>query len=252
MTSRVAQAQTWLESLGVKVDEDSLSSFLAARSGSTHLEDLALAWACSVGDEAAARHFEARFIPHAHKALSKLGYQATVRDDVVSWLRGELFGRDRSSFQGYSGKSPLEGWLRAIVVNEAMRKNKRRGRDVTPEAAADIPVPEASLNALRGAYGAEFTAAMKESFAALTVEQRNLLRQSFLDGLSIDALARLYDVHRATAARRVGAAREALSDGVKARLKERLGLGSSTVEQVVTVDNLQESLSALLRHTKRG
>lgn len=252
MTSRVDQAAEWLQALGVTVDRPALSAFLSARAGSPHLEDLALAWACAAGDPAAARVFEARFIPNAHKALAKLGYQSTVQDDVVSWLRGELFGRDRSSFTGYSGKSPLEGWLRAIVVNEAMRKNKRRGRDVTPEAAADIPVPEAGLNAMRGAYGAEFTTAMKESFAALTVEQRNLLRQSFLDGLSIDALAKLYDVHRATAARRIVAAREALSEGVKARLKERLGLGSSTVEQVVTLDNLQESLSALLRHTKRG
>lgn len=249
--NEVDEAVASLEALGVRVDRPALAAVLAAKK-SPFVTDVALAWACAAGDERAARHFEARYVPQARRALTKLGFEGTLQDDVVSWLRGELFGRDRGSlFMGYSGKSPLEGWLRAIVVNEAMRKQKQRGRDVTPEAAAEIPVPEARLNALRGAYGKEFTAAIKESFAALTVEQRNLLRQSFLDGLSIDALARLYGVHRATVARRIVAAKEALSSGVKARLKQVLGLGSSGVEQVVTLENLEESLSAVLRRTQR-
>ena len=66
-----------------------------------------------------------------------------------------------------------------------------------------------------------------------------------------DALAKVAGVHRATVARRIIAAKEALSDGVKARLKEALALDSSAVEQVVTLDNLDESLSAILRRTRR-
>lgn len=240
----------FLESIDAAIDRPSLAAFLSGRG--PHVADLALAWACARADEQAARHFERSVLPSAAKALGQLGYEATLRDDVVSWLRGELFGRTpRSPFSGYSGKSPLEGWLKAIAVNEAMRRNKKRVRDVTPEAAEGIPVPEAGLNALRGAYGRDFTAALKDAFAALTVDQRNLLRQSFLDGLSIDTLAKVHGVHRATVARRIVAARDALADGARERLKARLGVGDSTASGLVTLENLEESLSELLRHTRR-
>jgi RNA polymerase sigma-70 factor (ECF subfamily) len=100
---------------------------------------------------------------------------------------------------------------------------------------------------MKGAYGKEFTRALDESFRSLEVGERNLLRQYFLDGLSIDALARLYDIHRATAARRVTAAREKLTERVKVRLVEQLNLGESSVQEVITLSNLDESLSTLLR-----
>lgn len=250
VTARVDEAVGFLESLGVPVDRAGLTSFLAGKGD--QVTDLALAYACLRGDERAARHFEAAVLPTAARALDRVGTPPTIRDDVISWLRGELFGRERGSiFSGYSGRSPLDGWLRAIVVNEARRRGKQQGRDVTPEAAEELPMPEASLGALRGAHGADFTLALKDAFAALTRAERTLLRQSFLDGLSIDTLAKLYDVHRATVARRIVAAKEQLATGTRARLKERLGIGDSTANGLVTLDNLDESLSHLLRQTRR-
>lgn len=240
----------FLESIGAAIDRPALSTFLERRG--PHVTDLALAWACSRGDEGAARYFEREVLPSAAQALARLGHDASLRDDVVSWLRGELFGRERgSSFAGYSGKSPLEGWLRVIAVNEAMRRNKRRVREVEADVADAIPVPEANLNALQGAHGQAFTTALREAFAALSIEQRNLLRQSFLDGLSIDALAKVHGVHRATVARRIVAAKDALTAGVRERLQERLGIGASTADGLVTLENLEESLPKLLRETKR-
>lgn len=239
-----------LDALGVAVDRPSLTAFLAGKG--PHVGDLALAWALARGDDAAAQHFERHLLPGVVRALGRLGHSATLVDDVIGWLRGELFGRDRgSSFAGYSGRSPLAGWLRAIVVNEAMRRSRRRAREVTVEAAEALPVPEASLGALRGAHGAAFTSALREAFAALTREERTLLRQSFLDGLSIDTLAKLHDVHRATVARRIVAAKAFLAEGTRARLKEALGIGDSTANGLVTLDNLDDSLSDLLRQTRR-
>ncbi|MBL0219087.1 MAG: hypothetical protein IPQ07_35110 [Myxococcales bacterium] len=77
-----------------------------------------------------------------------------------------------------------------------------------------------------------------------------MLRQYFLDGLTIDVLAELYQIHRATAARRVAAARERLVDSVRGMLKAELGMGDHSVDEIITLSNLDESLGTLLRLTR--
>jgi RNA polymerase sigma-70 factor (ECF subfamily) len=243
---------TFLRELGARADARGLKEWLEAprRTGS-HSDDLALAYACFRGDAAALAHFERTWIPKVRRALEKARFDATVIDDVLSWLRFELFAREGEKLiETYSGKSDLGGWLRAIVLHEAVHQAKRRRREVThtPEDE-EIPVPSGDLVALRGAYGREFTEAIRRSFRELPVEQRNLLRQYYLDGLNIDALARLYQVHRATAARRVNAASEALNVAVRTHLKVALKLGQGTVDQLFTAANLEQSLSKILRKT---
>lgn len=244
------RALGFLKGLGARVSEAELMRWMKGKP-EKHAEDLALAFACARGDEAAARHFEQEWMPVARRALQKSGLDATLVDDVSSWLRVELFARDQGPlFETYSGRSDLGGWLRAIVVHEGVRRAKRQRQHVTEGAAEEIPMPDVELSALRSAHGKAFAKAISSSFAALSLDQRNILRQSFLDGLSIDVLARMYGVHRATAARRVQAARQALVDGVRSELKSALGLGDSSVNQLITLDNLDQSLSGLLRKTK--
>lgn len=253
MKASVARALSHLAAIGAKADAAKLEAFLAhpSRKTATHVEDLALAFACAEGDRAALAAFEETWIPRAVKALKKVRIDATIVDDVLGWLRFQLFARDGEPLiHTYSGRSDLGGWLRAIVIHEALRRVKRQRRDVTPEAAADIPVPDVELSAMRGAYGAQFTKAMNAGFQQLTVAQRNLLRQYFLDGLSIDALADLYRIHRATAARRVQAAREELADNVRRLLKDELKLQDSSIDRLITLENLQVSLSKILRKTQ--
>ncbi len=51
-------------------------------------------------------------------------------------------------------------------------------------------------------------------------------------------------------ARRVAAARTELVDRVRARLVQELALSEAGVDEVITLSNLQESLSELLRRTR--
>jgi RNA polymerase sigma-70 factor (ECF subfamily) len=117
--------------------------------------------------------------------------------------------------------------MRSIAVHEALKRARWQRREVTPEAAADLPVPEADLVAMRSAYGPQFTRTLEESFRALSTQQRNVLRQYFLEGPTIDVLAGRYKVHRATAARWVSGARTELVDRVRARLVEELELSEA-------------------------
>ena len=258
LSAEVQEAVDALAAHGIALDALGFGRELTRRraqagQGPLQVIDLAIAWACGQGNEPAINHFERAFFPQATRALARMKLSATLSDDVLGWMRFELFARAKGPLiSTYSGRGELGSWVRSIAVHEALKRVRRQRRDVTPEAAADIPMPAPELAAMRGAYGAEFTRALEESFAALSPQERNLLRQYFLDGLSIDTLAGLHEVHRATAARRVSAARTALVDRVRAALVRELALSQAGVDAVITLSNLKESLGQLLRKTRGG
>ncbi len=59
------------------------------------------------------------------------------------------------------------------------------------------------------------------------------MRQHYLDGLTLDELATLYGTHRATAARWLAAARQALLDGTRQALMSRLRMPRAECESVI-------------------
>jgi len=69
------------------------------------------------------------------------------------------------------------------------------------------------------------------------------MRPDHLDRLTIDDLARIYGVHRATAARWVAAAHEAVLDGCKRALAERLGLSTSELDSIIALVQSQLDIS---------
>lgn len=230
-----------------KLDAKAFEKWLGARRTAPQLEALALVFACLQGNSAAVKQLESAHFPKVRSALKKMNVGG-LEDELIDWMRFELFAREQGPLLAtYTGKGDLTGFLRAIAVHEALKRLKKQKREVTPEAMAELPMPEVELAAMKGAYGKQFTKALDESFRALELSERNLLRQYFLDGLSIDALAKLHDIHRATAARRVNAAKEKLTDSVKQKLITELQMGESSVQDVITLSNLDESLGTLLR-----
>ena len=84
--------------------------------------------------------------------------------------------------------------------------------------------------------------------ASLEPRARTILRYAFVDRLSVDALGSLYDVHRATAARWLRAAHEALGQRTRELLIERLGVTSEELASVLALiqSSLDVSLERLL------
>jgi RNA polymerase sigma-70 factor (ECF subfamily) len=242
-----------LAAQGVALSEEVLVGELQRRAGTepARIADLALAIACQHRDDAAIAVFERTHLAMLEQALRRLKINPAIADDVLGWIRFELFVRPPPPLIAtYAGRGDLRSWVRAIGVHEALKRTRRARREVSPELAPEIPVPEPELVAMRGAYGPAFTRALSAGFAALTTAERNLLRQYFLDGLTIDVLAELYQIHRATAARRVAAARERLVANVRTTLTRELALSEASVDQIITLSNLDESLGTLLRRTR--
>jgi RNA polymerase sigma-70 factor (ECF subfamily) len=92
---------------------------------------------------------------------------------------------------------------------------------------------------------------LREAISTLDAEQRNLLRLHYLEGLTLDELAAFFGVHRATIARRVAEAREAVSDGMAERLKAALGLSAADLDSLLVLlrSQLEVSISACFAET---
>lgn len=198
--------------------------------------DLYIARACLDGNPAAIRAFEDRYFADLGPILAALGARDQL-DEVAQRLREQLFvGGGRPVLSNYAGLGSLRGWLRSIAVRIARRLRRGDHRTQSMDDSFFLELAAADnveLGQMKETYRREFNASLQRALESLTVRQRNVLRQQFLDGLSIDDLGRLYRVHRATAARWAQEARSALLEATRRILDERLALTDSEFRSMV-------------------
>jgi RNA polymerase sigma-70 factor (ECF subfamily) len=215
--------------------------------------DLYLAAACVAGDAAAIARLEAALSAIVHPALARIGLSKADDDEIVLQVRVALLVRDetgRCRLVGYSGRGELRAYLRAVAVRIAL--NRRRGSEPSSgdaELLACLPdaadSPELAL--LKQRYRNDLRLAFATAVAALTPRERTLLRQHYVDGLTMDRLGPLHRAHRATCARWIEAARVKILRGVRRELRAKLALDGAELESAVALVRSQLDLS-LCRH----
>jgi RNA polymerase sigma-70 factor (ECF subfamily) len=173
--------------------------------------------------------------------------------EIKQRVRDTLFVGPDPRIRGYSGRGELRAWLRSVAVRQAlksMRDDRRGGASAGDDAlgavADDSDDPE--LEHLKATYASEFNRALTDALGQLSPRERNVLKQSYLDGLSIDEIGALYRVHRATAARWIARARQVLMDETRDLLIARLQMTASEIGSVgrLVASQLDVSLSRLL------
>jgi RNA polymerase sigma-70 factor, ECF subfamily len=278
--SPAAAAAAWAAALAsaraawptVQLDEAQLATFLGPRLAGADLVaalatapivDLAIAAACHAQEPTAHAAFDA-ILTEVDAAGASTRSPRELIDDVKQVLRVQLLvSRDGKppGIGGYQGKGPLRGWVRITATRELIRHQKKRAR----EAPAARPIEEllgAALGAGEGdpmldqmkvEYRAEFASALREAIIALSAEDRTLLRQQIVDGLSIDALGAAYGVHRATAARWANRARGALVAATRTQLAARLAVPVEEIDSVIRLvqSKLDASVVRYLRESDR-
>jgi RNA polymerase sigma-70 factor, ECF subfamily len=209
--------------------------------------DLYLAAACSDGDQAAIATFRDALVPSLRQALGKLAMPASTLDEAVQRVLVMVFVGDAPQIRNYAGRGSLRSWLRSIGVRTA-----RRMLGVEHAAAGggdselnDLPaaVRDPELELLRVRYRDDVRRAFAAAFQQLDERQRNILRQYHIDGLTIDQLAALYHVNRATTARWVAGARLAIVKATRAQLIEHAGVPPADVDSVIRLVRSQLDLS---------
>jgi len=233
--ARIAAAgrEAWPQ---IVLDESVIGARLAARLHDDpeakleelHDKDLFLAFALAEGNNDALKVFEAELVPQIDVALRRLRLAGGTADEVKQALRFDLLVDERKRIGDYAGRGELAAWLRVSATRKALKLIRKVDREETlDEILLDhwpnaTPGPERKH--LRTQYTGELKKAIREAFGALEVRQRNLLRQHILDELTIDDLARLYRVHRATCARWLADARADLGKHTRKKLVGALGI----------------------------
>lgn len=199
--------------------------------------DLYLAYACAQRDPAALSAFEATFASEFRLVLARSRGPRPDEDDFRQACREKLFARDRPKIAEYSGQGDLRSFLRVTLVRTLIDLSRKRtespGADEDRVQSVPAPGPDPELDYLKKLYASEFKQAFEEAALALSPEDRNTLRYHYAHGLTIDQLGALYNVHRATAARRVAKARDDLLSETRRRLMARLRLDRDELDSVM-------------------
>jgi RNA polymerase sigma-70 factor (ECF subfamily) len=204
-----------------------------------NIEDLYLACGCTRGDPAALDTLERQTMPVVERGLAGLKMSADARREVVQALRERFLVASEGppGIAAYDGRAPLAIWLRVCAARMGLRHLQRERRvaelddDRLEELAPGVPNPE--LTYLRRLYGDKFKTAFREAVASLAPRERNLLRHSVIDELSIDQIAGIYHVHRATAARQVNQARAKLIEATRDRMRVTLRVTDAELQSIL-------------------
>jgi RNA polymerase sigma-70 factor (ECF subfamily) len=233
-------------------------AYLAARLGAdehdaeamrSHAADLYLACGCVLGIPEAVRSFEATLTEIA-AALHHMRLQPSALDEVCQMTREKLLVGEAGRaprLAEYTGRGTLRGWTRVVLSRTALNSLRDQRRDVPlqeallDQSATDTCDPELSF--LRDQYGAALDRALESAMRRLATDERVLLRQRFVDGLTAEQLARLYRKHRITMVRRLNGVLRALRVHTEALLASDVGCGHSTAVSIVNLALSQVHLS---------
>ena len=241
---------------GVELDVATFLAMATDRLGDAALDDvrageLYLAIACAARVDQAIAAFDEHYLSRLVPILIRSGQDAAAADDAVQTVRVRFLvgsaGR-APRILAYDGRGSLEAWLRVAALRAAMSAQRKHRREVTVHELDDNVdaascSPELAL--LRRRFGAEFAIAFRRAFEGLSPRERNLLRHQVIDRLGIDRIAAIYGVHRATSARWVARARDALLVSVRRILRDKLRIGAEELDSLL--GGLRSQLEMSLR-----
>jgi RNA polymerase sigma-70 factor (ECF subfamily) len=201
--------------------------------------DLYLAWCCGRGCAPALERLWTEHVPVLRQTVRAMTKDDGSADDIIQdVLKHVLVGTTERApaIRSYEGRSKLGRWLRSVTVRAALAKRAQSG----PVAAGDdatLLVPSSledpELAVLKQHTGDTVERALRQALESLDLDQRLVLQQHLVDGLSIDQLAAIYQIHRATAARRIAKARDALLTATRRQLRETTRLVGNDLDSLI-------------------
>ena len=236
----------------IDLDPEAFAAYLADRNASAdRAADLYLACACVGGDGAAHTAFVEAHRPLIERALYRLVTDDAAVDELVQAVTTAVLFDDPPRITRYSGRGALEGWVAVVASragHDALRKRGRAPRSLPSDLVAGDPGGDAELAYMKRTYRDTLERVIEETLTSMSVRARLMLRYHAVEGLGIDAIARLQGVHRATAARWLARARADLIRQTRARLMRVAGISESEADSVhrLVMSQLDVSLERLL------
>jgi RNA polymerase sigma-70 factor (ECF subfamily) len=207
----------------VTLDDERLVRHLAARLDADeplaeqlarlHAGDLYLCCACLDGDAAALARFDQLHVQPMGPVIARVDGAGDLVAEVTQRLRERLLAGAAPRLAQYNGRGPLAGWVRTAALRLALNVREQVGtrRAVERSAGSDVVAAlDPELEIMKRTYKEDVEAALKAALQELGPEPRQLLRLHFMDGVTLEQIARVHGVNRSTISRRVSAARAEL------------------------------------------
>jgi RNA polymerase sigma-70 factor (ECF subfamily) len=227
---------------------------------SLHIEDLALARACSCGSDTAWDAFLARYRAELYRAACQITRDDAAGRELADGLYAELFGlpnregRRASKLDYYMGRGSLAGWLRTVLSQKHIDHCRTGAHKVSLEEQMEQGVAFASPATTEVPDDAEpVSRALAVALAECTSEERFLLATYFLDGRTLAQIGRQLGVHESTICRKL----DRLTTGIRKRVRKRLlasGLNPARCDELLAeldVRDLNVDVGQSLRQEKR-
>jgi RNA polymerase sigma-70 factor (ECF subfamily) len=192
---------------------------------SLRVEELALARACSAGDEAAWKVFLARFRQSLFATARKITRDEAAGRELADGLYAELYGMPNregsriSKLDYYMGRGSLEGWLRTVLAQQHTNRCRSQARNVSLDEQIEAGFSFAArLPIAAPVEDDRVAAAIAQTLADVSSEERFLLASYYLDQRTLASIGRQMRVHESTVSRKL----DRITDALRKRLRKRL------------------------------
>ena len=190
-----------------------------------HVSELALARACSAGNERAWDEFLSRFRVPLYEAAYRIAKDEATGRELADGLYADLYGMNErngvraSRLDYYMGRGSLEGWLRTVLAQQYVDRFRAQSKEVSleerVEAGASFPAQAAEV---APPPDDRVAAAVAQTLAELDPEERFLLASYYLDERTLADIGRQMRVHESTVSRKLERVMRSLRKRVRKRL----------------------------------
>lgn len=251
---------------GLSVDRASVIATFAAKLAGDDppaltvagVAEVALALACVAGDATALAIFDKQYLDVVPVALSAMKLPAATVEDVRATVRDKLLlaenGRP-ARVVDYAGRGRLRGLIQVTATRTAIDRIRHEQREVELPSDAPLAAPgNIELSLIKAQYREAFVAGFTASVAKLERRDRNLLRLHLLGGVTLEQLAQMYGVHRATVVRWLASARAALFDGTRDHVAAKLSAPAEELDEMFDLvrSRVELSVERLLASVERS
>lgn len=207
---------------------------------SSYLGDLVLARSCAAGNAIAWQRFVDRYKNKLNAFALSLTHDTGTACELADSLYSLLYAAPQK-LQSYSGRGPLESWLRVVLAQQHVNEIRRQRRLVPLHEEEAASAPE------HGCANDVLSRAVDLAFCSIDADCAFLLSAYFLDGRTLAEIGRILGVHESSVSRRLDKATASLRKRILKEL-QKLGISRSAAEEMLHADvrDLQVDLRAHL------
>jgi RNA polymerase sigma-70 factor len=196
-----------------------------------HAGAVLLCAACARGSTAALKILETNYFPALRRRVLRLARHAALADDVLQRVRERLLVGPRPRIAKYRGQGGLAAWL-GVVASNALRDELRARRQERAQHAqlecrlrqeAELDSHSQQERPFASGYARQLELLLLQAVRGLSREDRQLLRLRYVDGSSVDQVARHCSHHRSTAARKIERSERHLGELLRQLISSHFG-----------------------------